>query len=519
MPRLLALEWDAREARVAVARTRGSEATLEQAFAIPFPQRDEGSSAANIGNEIQSALMARGLTRIDTLVAVGRTSIELRVLTLPPAPPEELPDLVRFQSTKQFTTAAENWPLDFVPLAQEAESQTVLAAAISPDLVGQIRQTCATAHLEPQRLVLRPFAAASLLRRRGQDSRCTLMVDPLTDEADLTVLVDGQVGFVRTVRLPVATDNDEFSRALSGEIRRTIGAASNQLRGQRVERIVICGTTSDHSALQAQLTQQTSLEVTCFDPLGAIPLASEMQSTLPVRGGRFAPLIGMLMDEAANEPHGIDFLNPRKRPEPVNHRRRNLLLGAVAAAIVLLLAYWQYRQFDDLGLEIADLKKQSLELDKTLKQLQPTLMEVEKVDEFTAGDVNWLDELHLISERFLPSEESIATELNFNSQQQGGGQMLVEGYVKQAALIDALERKLRDEKHKVSAPGKSFDERSESFPWRFKETVVVDPEDPEDRFFQKGDAKAAPQPQSPTKNESTPPSAEKSTTKAAGGAE
>ena len=34
MPRFLALEWDAREARVAVARTRGSDIVIEHAFAV-----------------------------------------------------------------------------------------------------------------------------------------------------------------------------------------------------------------------------------------------------------------------------------------------------------------------------------------------------------------------------------------------------------------------------------------------------------------------------------------------------
>ena len=43
MSRLLALEWDAKEARVVIARTRGSAVAVEQALAIPLPQREAGA--------------------------------------------------------------------------------------------------------------------------------------------------------------------------------------------------------------------------------------------------------------------------------------------------------------------------------------------------------------------------------------------------------------------------------------------------------------------------------------------
>ena len=47
MPRVIALEWDAREARVVVAATRGTGVALEQAFAIELaPAVPHGSETA-----------------------------------------------------------------------------------------------------------------------------------------------------------------------------------------------------------------------------------------------------------------------------------------------------------------------------------------------------------------------------------------------------------------------------------------------------------------------------------------
>ena len=205
MARLLALEWDAREVRAATAVPRGSDVVVEQAFAIPRERaqlKPQGDS--DIGPLLSAALAEQGITSVDTLVGLGRSSIELRVMTLPPSPPEEQPDLVRYQATQAFAAIGDDWPLDFVPIDSHDDSVKVLAAAVSPKLVQQIEGFVGRRASEPHRLVLRPFAAASLFNRSGMlpESTCCLMVDLLADEADLTVLSQGQVVFMRTVRLP-----------------------------------------------------------------------------------------------------------------------------------------------------------------------------------------------------------------------------------------------------------------------------------------------------------------------------
>ena len=206
MPNLIALEWDDSEARVAVADVRRGSVVLEQAFAVALPKDKTAPDASGatgtisvsgahdlgaIGRRISDALTARGIRRVKTVVGVGRANIELKNLSLPPAPPEELPEMVRFQAEREFNTLTDEWPLDFLPLPSESDGTlTVLAAAISPELVAEIQITCENANLTPQRLILRPCAAASLLSRAkpiaGENLR--LLVDLLTEEADLTVL-------------------------------------------------------------------------------------------------------------------------------------------------------------------------------------------------------------------------------------------------------------------------------------------------------------------------------------------
>src|SRR5262245_36894460 len=99
MPRFIALEWDNREARNAVASTKGSGVLVEHLLAAALPTRDkeaeEGKPAdPQVGQTIGAALDAAGIRRDDCLVSIGRASVELKQLSFPPVPPEELPDMV-----------------------------------------------------------------------------------------------------------------------------------------------------------------------------------------------------------------------------------------------------------------------------------------------------------------------------------------------------------------------------------------------------------------------------------------
>lgn len=482
MARYLALEWDAREARVAIARPRGSEFVVEEAFSIDLTARE--GEEVDVGARLSAALAGQDLRRLETLVAVGRANIELRVLSVPPVPDEELPDIVRFQAVKQFTTMGENWPLDFVPLEKSDESQSVLAAAIAPDLVDQIRKTCKVAGLSPKRLVLRPFAAAALWRRRKHDQRCTLIIDMLIEDADLTVLADGQVVFTRTVRLPQGADEEATARVLSGEMRRTIAAAQNQLAGKRVESVVFCGDNEAQAGLRSQVQQQLSLEVQYFDPFEGVATADRLAAKGPDHPGRYAPLLGLLAVESAQEQHALDFLNPRKKPAPKSNRRQYSLIAAVVALTLLLATGWVWNELSALDSRILSLRGENTQMDSELKKLKKIGEEVAKIDEFTRTDINWLDELYRLSTKYLPADDSLVAEINMLAGgRSGGGQTTIEGFVRQSNLIDELQNRLRDEKHQVSNTGSSFDEKQDVYRWRYTETIVTAPENPETRFI------------------------------------
>jgi len=476
MSRLLALEWDAKEARVVVGRKRGTALVVEQAFAAPLPQREEGSTAeADVGGAIAKALADHGLSRVEALVAVGRASIELRFLSTPPVPIEELPDLVRFQAIKQFTALGDDWPLDFVPLGPTADGGTnVLAAAISAELVGQIKKTCTAANVTVSRLVLRPFAAAALLKDQLDDGQCRMIVDLLQDEADLTVLIGPQVIFPRTVRLPAVSEAEALARALLNEGRRTMIAAQNQLGGRRVEEVVIFGDGQHHSTLKQLLEKELSLTVKLVDPFERIECTGDAKLKKPEYPGTFAPLLGMLADEAVARPPLVDFLHPRRRPPPPNKRRALMLYGGMAATLLAAVGFFmqfQLWQLDDkitqLGGEVAKAQKAARDSDTPLRQAhQPDL--------YASGDVNMLDGLSRISTKFPPPQAARVQEVTATIRAGGGATVKIQGLADKAETIVQIERVLSDGKHAVTGDGPRLDKGAKGgLPWVFDEQVVV----------------------------------------------
>ena len=202
-----------------------------------------------------------------TLVGVGREQVQMVLLSLPPAPPEELPDLVRFQAEREFTSLGAEAALDYIPLSGDATTpHQVLAAALAGAGVAEVNEVCQAVGVEPDRITLRATAAASFVARRiaAGGSEVSLVVNRLTDEADLTVLVGDQVVLVRTVRLPDPSEGAGAGKVLAGEIRRTVAAVRQQLGERQVGRVILCGNASE-AGEAAALAGELGLAVELFD--------------------------------------------------------------------------------------------------------------------------------------------------------------------------------------------------------------------------------------------------------------
>jgi Tfp pilus assembly PilM family ATPase len=468
MPRYVALEWDNTEVRLLVGRIRTNHVELEHALTLPLTA-GEARTPNEIGEAIHDALTKIGAAGLEAIVAVGRANIELRFLTVPPVPPEELPELVRFQASRQFSQAIEEGLIDFAPLASSGQPPTsVLAAAITPDLLKSIRAVCEAAHVTPKHLVLRPFAADSLVTDRLAEKSCVLTVDRLAEEVDLTVVLGGQAVFPRSVRVGNYGSAEDQANTIVGEMKRTIAAAQNQIGGDRVESVLILGNETEQRTLAETITRELSLAVGFVDPLEAVTISPEVQ--LPSNIGRFAPLVGALVDQSRGRRHEIDFLSPRKRPAPADHRRRYIIAASAAAALVLLMCAYAWWQLGSYESETAATNAEAKKLEEVLKRGKPKVEQARLIDEFAAAQVPWLDELRELSTDLPPGDMVILDKLDVYADRR---QMIIEGGAASPQDVPALELTLSDDRHNLRGTGTAIIPQNAPYSASFRETISL----------------------------------------------
>jgi Tfp pilus assembly PilM family ATPase len=474
--RLLAIEWDDSEARLAVANSSGTRTVFEQAFAVDLRSHraDSDGPDADPAKRIAAALAARNIGRVDALVAIGRGNIELRQLSVPPAPDDELPDLVRFQALREFNAMEDDWILDFVPINDvPGEGRTVLAAAVSPEQVKQLQTTCQAAGLKPRRVILRPFGAASLYGRFRSESgpAVRLLIELLGGETDLTVLMDGSVVLLRTARLqgdPLVSD--DAALALLGETRRTMAAVQNQLGGRRVESVVLFGATEHHQSLAAQIEKKIDADTELFDPFAELTLGRELKKALPDNPGRFAPLLGMLLDELTEKPPAVDFLQPRRRPPPPSRRNLYTTVGLAVAVVVLLVVTLGWWHRNSLKADIVRLSNESALLDKEVKAADKHIEAAEAIGEWADKEVVWLEELKWLAEKLPPPQDAMLSQLEMDRE---SGRMDMEGLARNVDTIKGMDRALQDESHQVVGEGGGASSASQRYSVRFERAVIL----------------------------------------------
>lgn len=483
MPRLLAAEWDVGEARFVVASLRGRSVTIEQLGQVPLsPPDGEGASAsAELHQEVASAAFPKA-SRAKVLVGLSRANVELRQLTMPPAPDTELPELVRMQALREQGFVNEESLLDFIPLAEDpTEARAVVAAAISRDQYAAINAMCTAAGIKPDRLLLRPYAAASLfLRQAANPDQAVLLIDVSLHRADLTVVIDRRVVLSRTVRLP--SDDETAALPLGpllAEVRRSLIAVENQPGGGSIEAIYVFGTAREHQALVEALESELRMPAQAFDPFAGVSLKSKVQSALPAETGRFASLVGMLLDEAHGS-HALDLLNPRRKPEPINRKRLAVAAAALIAAVGLTLGYTAWTKFDEINDDIERLSRESRELDNLLKVAEAKRKAVEEINQWAGGEVIWLDELRDLSLRFPSPRDAVLLGLTMSrSSSNKGGVMEFQGLVRDPSIVGRMESALRDDHHEVRSKRVQASIQDRIYTWQFESSLSVTKRDKE----------------------------------------
>lgn len=492
MPHILVLDWDQREIRYVLGRTSGRDVRVLalDTLALPPAGEDPRQIERAFAAEIKGLLAHWKAGRPRILVSLPRSAVELLYLTVPPASDEELPELVTNQAEQQSPTISEQTLLDFVPAPGDAGSpRPVLVAALAEEERQRIVGRLAAAGLTPQRMVLRPLAAASLFRRliSTTDQTC-LLINRVGQDLAFNVLAPGRLGFTRTVRLPEQVSDEDVADRLLAETKRTVLAAPREHVGDAgIQKIYLFGRQADYESLANDIGNELSLPIEVLDPLDAVEAPD---AVVPSQPEQFAPLLGVLLDELTGS-HPIDFLQPRRPPHPWARWRTAAIAAGGLALVVLALGLYVWSSLAEVNADNERLAARLRDLNDTARKAAKVKVRIEAIAAWKNRDVNWLEELRDLSSRFPGPRDAVVLRMSMRPSQGAGGLIDLQGLVRDPKVVVNLERQVRDDFRTVRSRRVQQRTQEDDYTWLYETSVSVAPRRPDQYAVLVADAENA----------------------------
>jgi hypothetical protein len=255
-----------------------------------------------------------------------------------------------------------------------------------------------------------------------------------------------------------------------------MAAAQNQPNSRPVEAVALLGASDLHVGLAAAIGEELALPSDAVDPFDHVQWKGNEPEGLAQSAGRWAPLVGMIRDEATASPPAFDFLHPRRRPEPPSRRNTYALAGLAGGLVILALMAVSWIQGDRLNAEVRRLQMSSKALDKNVELATKSDKAAEEIGQWVAEEINWLDELRWLSEHFPPAEDAMLTQLKLNVNS-GRGEIILDGLVRDVDAAARLDHGLQDPKHRLAGKSKNDSNVNRLYDVRFRSSVRIEKED------------------------------------------
>ncbi|MGL6196343.1 MAG: hypothetical protein ACRC2T_16115, partial [Thermoguttaceae bacterium] len=130
MPNLLTITWDENRLLLLVAKSQGKKVIFEDAASVSLRSPSDKSgvfravSASSskklipdsVSNFILDYTSKNKLAKSDVVFVLSRSDVEVRTMMFPNIPVDEIPEMIKFQASREFSHYDQNTPLDFFVL-------------------------------------------------------------------------------------------------------------------------------------------------------------------------------------------------------------------------------------------------------------------------------------------------------------------------------------------------------------------------------------------------------------------
>lgn len=441
--KLLAIDWDKRDLRMALVRVRADGIELLKAVSVPIPEEVARDDPESLGAFIREAMRQSRLSVKSVLLNIPREQVVLNMMELPPTPEEEMASVVHFQIVKELPFAPDQATIDFVVCdTHDPKSRcTALVAAVRNEDLDFYRKMAKEAGLSVERIGLRPHAnltaVLACLTDHRDESTLVVEVGPLLTEIDIiqsgaltfsraasVTLPDfGRLRAVETLdsrvtgtRIQDIEPDDEAGREAVGrlvvDVIRSFEAHRATDPSVKIDRIVVCGATGVEQQLAEALAGRFAAPAQLFSPDRAFGLTPQRAREL--RG--FSAALGLAMGQPLKGLKSFDFLHPKK---PVSKRSLRLKRAPVAVLTAVLLigaaVTFRVRFVGPEQEKVRNLEAVIRNDQKREKPIKEFTKKVEALEAWKNSEQRWPEVLAVLTKAFPPEEEAFVTRLDFDT--------------------------------------------------------------------------------------------------------
>ena len=471
MSTTIAISWSEPEIQFVVARNGQIQAA---AAIVVTPSQDPST----VGQRLSEALATHSPSKAKTIVAIDRKALEWQLLSLPPCPTEELPDLVRLQADQDPNTSEEDVGFDFLPLVGDEQTPyQVLTVAMPAGELSKIQQVCHAAGLTLEHIVPLAIGWPVITEQFSPKSNTgtNIFVTPFAREATLWATQEGQVTLLRQLQLPETEDPKALTSVMNNELRRTLLALSQQT-DKAVPTISLVGE------VKAKLTTLSdALENQHGISTRTVELISSKQLPLPADVNSYSsalPLSGLAKAEAYGTRPLVDLLHPRQRATGEKNIRTYVLAGT-AALLLALMASWQGYSNLQAPLEQASLDQIELTiLEEPLEDLGKYEQRTGAIRDWNAEAANVLVHLRKVGESVrtktlesedFPLDQDVVLE-KFLLERRN---LTIDAMARNSQAVQPLEARLRSNGYRPQRGKSEPSKVIEGYPWHFKSTIEI----------------------------------------------
>ena len=471
MARQTVIDWQKDGVLVAVASGRAGRISLDSVSHHELDMELGESHSDALSRAAGELKLGKGNA---TLIA-ARDFVEVRTISVPRVDAAELPGIIRFQAQRQLANMGDSWTLDYVMLPSDGqEMQTALVGALAPEHLKKMEAACTRCGLQLDQVALRPIEIARhAVHASSIGNQTALMVCVSEGTADLIIAQGGKVVMVRNTNLP--TEGEHIAGALSGEIRRSLLAASSQLGGKSIENAVLMCSADLAPQIEQAVADATGMPVTVIDLTTVLPAGLDTRTTLAnQQGNRLAGMCGAATLAAADKSTTLDFKNPKKAPPKKSKAPTYIMLGVAATVLIACgVGYWIYLN-NSLDTELAGYEQANKDKKALIELANSRMSQVSAVEAFAKASPNYLDALLYITENAPESKEFMLAGPQFTTLTGGEGQVRINVAGNSSGSIGKFEESVRDENHEVKARNPRESSRPTNlYKWEATELVTI----------------------------------------------